>query len=221
MKTVVFSFILLMSVMTCWAQDIITFRNGQTVKAQVLELSDLEVKYREVDDPDGTIIVKKVSDLFSINYQDGKTSTFQMVQSVSSIDSDFERKLRRYKVWSKICKIYGWVTTASGALMIAVANGIDPDDYDYEDREVMEDFKSIYRAFGIAACVEGVVALSVGYSLQGKRNRLLREQNLVGSAPILGKEFKVGDCTLTPSVNLMSYRNNPVQGVGAGLTVSF
>ncbi|MBP5346892.1 MAG: hypothetical protein J6Y99_11835 [Bacteroidales bacterium] len=219
MKTVVFSIILLMSVMTCWAQDIITFRNGQTVKAQVLELSDLEVKYREVDDPDGTIIVKNVSDLFSINYQDGKTSTFQMVQSVSSIDSDFERKLRRYKVWSKICKIYGFVNIGVGALCLLSADGADSvGDYKYEDDF---DYESFYRVLGIGCCVEGVAALAVGYSLQGKRNRLLREQNLVGSAPILGKEFKVGDCTLTPSVNLMSYRNNPVQGVGAGLTVSF
>ena len=219
MKSVVFSFILLMSVMTCWAQDIITFRNGQTVKAQVLELSDLEVKYREVDDPDGTIIVKNVSDLFSINYQDGKTSTFQMVQSVSSIDSDFERKLRRYKVWSKICKIYGFVNIGVGALYLLSADGADSlGNYKFEEDF---DYEAFYRTVGIVFCAQGVVALSVGYSLQGKRNRLLREQNLVGSAPILGKEFKVGDCTLTPSVNLMSYRNNPVQGVGAGLTVSF
>ena len=58
--------------------------------------------------------------------------------------------------------------------------------------------------------------------LNHKRNNLLRESNFVSSTPIISKEFKLNDnLSLTPSVNLMSYRNNPADGLGAGLSIRF
>ena len=81
------------------------------------------------------------------------------------------------------------------------------------------DFEVLYSP--ISATAIGTTSLIIGYHLSGKRKRLMRQNGLVGAIPVVTKEYKIGDCTLAPSVNLMSYNNNPAPGVGEGLTISF
>ena len=213
-----------MFVVSTWAQDIITFRDGQSVKAQVTEVSDTSVKYRLSDNLNGPLYTKNTADIFSITYQNGKTETFKAVAlpaatSTSSysaapvaqnvnLDPDLEGRLRRLKVWSKVLKIYGWICTGSGLALTGACIA-----------EGETDFDVLYSPISLAAT--GTTALIIGYSLSGKRKRLMRQNGLVGAIPMVSKEYKIGDCTLTPSVNLMSYNNNPAQGVGASLTISF
>ena len=210
-----------------WAQDIITFRDGQSVKAQVTEVSDTSIKYRLADNPNGPLYTKNTSDIFSITYQNGKTETFKAAALPSSaattsassystapaaqnvnIDPDLEGRLRRLKVWSKVLKIYGWIVTSGGVALTAACIA-----------EGETDFEVLYSP--ISATAIGTTSLIIGYHLSGKRKRLMRQNGLVGAIPVVTKEYKIGDCTLAPSVNLMSYNNNPAQGVGAGLTISF
>ena len=131
-----------------------------------------------------------------------------------------ETTLRRLKVWSKICKIYGWVSLPLGILCLRSANTLEEEDYktkdDYDNAVLRK------RITGIGAMVEGIAALSVGYSLQAKRNRLIREYNAVSMAPLFEHEFKLNDnLSMTPSVNVISNRNSAFEGVGAGLSFRF
>ncbi|MCR5394282.1 MAG: hypothetical protein K6E86_02680 [Bacteroidales bacterium] len=134
----------------------------------------------------------------------------------------YETSLRRLKVWSKITRIYGYVGVSIGFLCIVSANSIDEDNYECE--EDYNDAVFYNRIVGTLCAIEGAAALAVGYSLQVRRNRMIREHNsqLQGMAPLYMHEFKVGnDLSLAPSVNLVSSKTNSVDGLGAGLTIRF
>ena len=132
--------------------------------------------------------------------------------------TELEASLRRLNIWSKINTIYGWTSIGVGALFIyAGLRGNDNNDPEYEEL----DESIIGVPLGIVAIGEGIACVIVGSKLKAKRERLMRESNLVGSTPLIGKEMKFDNISITPSVNLMSYRNNPVHGVGAGFSITF
>ena len=221
MKRFFFLIALTMTMMLGYAQDIITLKDGTSIKGSVQKVTNSLVEYL---DQDSTKCVTSKSQVFSISYADGKVETFTVVEQANSFspypESAVTRKLRRYKIWSKITCIYGIVNVASGLLLIATANSIDEDDYD-DDFDV-DVAKSFYKVVGGIGIAEGAASLIVSGCLRNKRERLMRETNIYGSAPIFSKEFKVNDnLSLTPSVNLMSYRNNPADGLGAGLSIRF
>ena len=206
-----------------YALDIITFKDGSVAKGNVLKVSTTMVEY--LDASSKRHLASK-TDVFSINYENGRVETFDVVgqyQSVGSFspetdDPDLTRRLRRLKIWAKITRIYGIVNIGCGLYYLYLGNNMDEDDSDdYNDLT-----PSVYKTVGIIGVAEGTSAVIVSCCLQGRRNRLLRENNLVGSIPLLQKDFKINDnLTLSPSVNLMSYRNNPAEGVGAGLSIKF
>jgi hypothetical protein len=56
---------------SAYAQDFITFRDGNIIEAQVIEVSPVEIKYKNYDDLDGPTIVISASDVLSIRYENG------------------------------------------------------------------------------------------------------------------------------------------------------
>ena len=197
MKTFLFSLVLFLACISCWAQDATSVPAEGSASNVVLALNPAGDSYRPSEENNPAL--------------------------KASIDAAFERKIRRTKVWTKICYIHGWISTGLGALLFLSANRMNDDDvyYDYSDEEEDIPADGACRIAGGALIVEGIAFLCVGYSLQGRCGRLMREYNRVGSTSIFSKDFPVGNCTMTPSVNLMSYDHKPMQGVGAGLTISF
>ncbi|HET6243349.1 MAG: hypothetical protein H0V01_11285 [Bacteroidetes bacterium] len=59
-----------------FAQDIITKKNGEEIKALVKEITPNEIKYKRFDNPDGPLIYLAKSDIFLITYQNGITEKF-------------------------------------------------------------------------------------------------------------------------------------------------
>ncbi len=59
------------------AQDIIYKRSGDTICAQVIEISDKIIKYKAVENPDDTIRSISTYDVYSIKYKDGKEINFK------------------------------------------------------------------------------------------------------------------------------------------------
>ena len=223
MKRFLMLILFVVSVAFVYAQDIITFKDGSVAKGSVLKVSTTMVEYLDANNKRH---LASKTDVFSINYENGRVETFDVVgqyQAVGSFspetdDPDLTRRLRRLKIWAKITRIYGIVNIGCGLYYLYLGNNMDEDDSDdYNDLT-----PSVYKTIGIIGVAEGTSAVIVSCCLQGRRNRLLRENNLVGSIPLLQKDFKINDnLTLSPSVNLMSYRNNPAEGVGAGLSIKF
>jgi hypothetical protein len=58
------------------AQDIITKRNGDDIEAKVLEISDLEIKYKKFNFLDGPTYTEKKSEILIIRYENGSKDIF-------------------------------------------------------------------------------------------------------------------------------------------------
>jgi hypothetical protein len=80
MKTSV-TFLFLLFSLQVLSQDVIQQRNGETIKAKVLEISSDEVKYKKHESPDGPTYVAKKSDLLSITYENGQEDLFKTENS--------------------------------------------------------------------------------------------------------------------------------------------
>ena len=77
MKRFVLVFVALMaSAAMAQAQDLITKKDGQDIKARVLEVSPNEVKYKLYDEPDGATYIVKKSELVMIRYESGRNEVF-------------------------------------------------------------------------------------------------------------------------------------------------
>jgi hypothetical protein len=68
MKYILFLFFLSVSVN---AQDIITLRNGDQIRARVTEISNAEIRYKNFDNLEGPTRVLQRADIFAINYENG------------------------------------------------------------------------------------------------------------------------------------------------------
>lgn len=75
-----------------FAEDLIVFRNGDVVKAIVLEILKTEVKYRRASNPQGPIYTVDKTDLLFINYENGDKDTFSHLQdtgnNIASLSQD-------------------------------------------------------------------------------------------------------------------------------------
>jgi hypothetical protein len=58
------------------AQDIITKKNGDDIKAKVLEVNQNEIKYKSFSNPDGPLFVIYKSDVLLIRYENGTKDIF-------------------------------------------------------------------------------------------------------------------------------------------------
>ena len=87
-KLVITLFVALASAMAVSAQDIITRRDGQDIKAVIEEVGMDYVKFRYFEEPDGPVIVMEKYDIFRIQYQSGRISRNSMPWiSTSSLQS--------------------------------------------------------------------------------------------------------------------------------------
>lgn len=62
-----------------FAQDVIVKRDGSTILSKVMEIGTSEVKYKKYSNPDGPLYTISISELLSINYQNGEKETFDSV----------------------------------------------------------------------------------------------------------------------------------------------
>ncbi|MBO5418504.1 MAG: hypothetical protein J6A22_00320 [Bacteroidales bacterium] len=67
---------LLISAASVMAQDIITKKNGEDIKAKVMEVDNSNVKYKLFDEPDGVTYTLRKSDILMIRYQSGRNEVF-------------------------------------------------------------------------------------------------------------------------------------------------
>jgi len=70
-----------------FAQDIITLRNGNEIQAFVQNISEIEVKYKRSDNPNGPNYTLKKSDIFMIRYANGSRDVFTDKISTHAVET--------------------------------------------------------------------------------------------------------------------------------------
>lgn len=77
MKRILFVLsVLLVSAVTASAQDIITKKNGEDIKAKVLEIDNSNVKYKLFDEPNGVTYTMPKAQILMIRYESGRNEVF-------------------------------------------------------------------------------------------------------------------------------------------------
>lgn len=83
-KNILFVLLSLTSVHMASAQDIIVKKDGSTVLSKVIEIGSTEVKYKKWSNQDGPLYTIAVSELLSINYENGEKETFDATSAQAS-----------------------------------------------------------------------------------------------------------------------------------------
>ena len=77
MKKIIYSLIAIIASMSLAnAQDFVIKKNGEEIRAKLLEITIDEVKYRLYDEPDGVIYTVWKSDILMIHYESGRSEVF-------------------------------------------------------------------------------------------------------------------------------------------------
>ncbi len=67
--------------LSIFAQDIITKRNGDEIKAKIIEVGTDDVKFKKFDNIDGPLFVVSKSDIIFIKYENGSKEIFEDIKT--------------------------------------------------------------------------------------------------------------------------------------------
>lgn len=229
------------------AQDIITLRSGEDINAKVTLVSDNNIEYKKWDNQDGPTFRKKLSEVFSVKYQNGKKEVF---------NTQTQDKFTQPSTYINP-SILGLMDCSKGNLYINGHELSDYEIYQYCGLQTLETYKSAcgQRAAGKVLSTIGWIdfgvglALSIFYAIEPRGNEdvlliglgsIIRSQILLP----LGLSFRgigngrlnwlVGEYNSRPelsdNLNLsispsLLCTNTPTSGrqysLGAALTLSF
>jgi len=98
------------------AQDIITLKNGNEIKAKVTEISSSEIKYKRFDNQDGPTVTVAKSEVFAVNYENG---TREVISTVSMSDSGMKTEFTPFTFGLKggVNLAMGFTTPSSDMLI--------------------------------------------------------------------------------------------------------
>ena len=97
-KVVILVVIALMSCIALQAQDVIYRKNGKTIETKVLEISDVEVKYKLFTQPDGVTFVMDASLIKKIVMANGAVHKFEAGGSIDNLEYYEGQNKSAYKV---------------------------------------------------------------------------------------------------------------------------
>ena len=75
------------------AQDLITRKNGDIIKAKVNRIGKKEIEYKMYENPDGPIRVLLVDDVSIITYENGTSDTFAIGRNLETSISAYSQEL--------------------------------------------------------------------------------------------------------------------------------
>ncbi len=84
MKRLLLLVLLLVVALPLMAQDMIVRRDGTIVTSKVMEISSSEIKYKKFTNPDGPLYTLKVSEVLSINFENGEVERFDQAAAVQA-----------------------------------------------------------------------------------------------------------------------------------------
>jgi hypothetical protein len=90
-KLIILLAVFLGSMATMFAQDIITLKNGDDVKAKVQEIGLSDVKYKRYENLDGPTYTLSKAEIFMIKYENGEKDVFK--DEVVAVPEDTQKRL--------------------------------------------------------------------------------------------------------------------------------
>lgn len=229
MKRFLLSLVAIVITSVCFAQDIIVQKDGSTIQAKVLKVSQSEVEYKKYSNQDGPTYSISTKDLQCINYENGTKDTFvsanynpNIVTNETATQFSDDRQLltmynngkNPYKK-AKTLKTVAWV----GAPIIMVGGAILANYLIHQcwigDDAHAGPVKSI--PIGIVA---GVAWWS-GFYFSAK-NIEKQSALFVQSSPIYQQEFTIGKSTcLMVGVDMIKDNTFRNQTLGLGVSYNF
>ena len=138
------SFLLLLMALSTnlsFAQDLITKKSGEDVKAKVIEVTTTEIRYKKAENINGPLFTILKGEVFSIKYENGTKDIFTDVQSTSekniSLENDMDLKgredaINNYKggdsgaVWTGVTTVL--FSPLIGVIPAAVCSSSEPEE---------------------------------------------------------------------------------------------
>jgi hypothetical protein len=204
------------------AQDVITLKNGEEIKAKVLEVGLGEIKYKKADNPNGPLYTTSKTLVFMIRYENGTKDVFT-APSMGAPDmrgdahgyrgdnkGDYEMLMHKYRR----SLAGGIVMTAIGVPMIPIGLGLTIGGIAASNSYDM--YGNYYRNDGAGPMVvSGVLFLAGGIAM-----------TVVGPIKISkAKRYKARAREIGPSMSFAPILSPAVGGqamkTGAGININF
>ena len=238
MKRLLFSLVALALTSICFAQDVLVKKDGSTILAKILRITETEVEYKNHDNPDGPTRVISISNLRGINYQNGQTETFATAsddivtrETATSFSND-QKLLQMYNNMrnqssmnnkAKKLKIAGWVVggalVAGGIVMTSFlhmrCDDTGPYYKNYENHE-----HGIPLGTGLSGIAAGC-AIWAGCYFRAKDIEKESKYS-VDASPVFQQEFNIGkNERLMVGVDMLNDNTMKHQTVGMGVRYNF
>ncbi len=207
-------FFLLLAAANVSAQDVIVKKDGTTILSKVIEIGTSEVKYKKFSNQSGPTYSISKSELQTINYENGEkenitsnltiTNQTYVKEDPNILKKKFEaedlyKEARTLSIWSWVCVVVGAGGGVTGLILC-------------KDKTL----QYVTCGAGLAVCC------GLGGGLAGLAAKKKREaKSLLSSVPIIDYDLKMGDCTLSPSVNLLTDAQTNTPHLGVGLKLRF
>jgi hypothetical protein len=138
-----------------FAQDMITKKSSEDIKAKILEVTTTEIKYKKFEDQTGPTFSILKSDVLMVRYENGSKDVFAGVQSGTSdmVEKGTQDAINNYKGQNSGA---GWTATTSiltspvlGLIPAILCSSSEPDasNLNVADRELMKNdaYNRAYR----------------------------------------------------------------------------
>lgn len=137
------------------AQDMITKKTSEDIKAKILEVTTTEIKYKKFENQTGPTFSILKSDVLMVRYENGSKDVFTNVQSGSSdmVEKATQDAINNYKGQNSGA---GWTATTSiltspvlGLIPAVLCSSAEPDvsNLNVSDKELMKNdaYNKAYR----------------------------------------------------------------------------
>lgn len=224
MKRVLILTAILFTTINIFAQDIITKRNGEEIKAKVLTINNKEINYIKWSNQNGPTYTILKSDVFMIKYENGEREIFDVPitkpEQKIQINSNFTQQqmtqnnidfLKREDLLKRSRLYKGWGWGLSAVIFIGgTVGGILAGIGDW----------STGASIGYG-CGIGVLTVIPMATLVVKGNKLENEAYAIKVASLPIHTHQIGNISIEPNVALMSCQITKSPSVGIGAKISF
>jgi hypothetical protein len=115
MNRIVVGILLSLMTLTSYAQDLITTKKGEDIKAKILEVSSTEVKYKRYSNLEGPTFTISTRDILMVRYQNGEKEIFAESNSNKSRGSKSVHAGMRYNEYKDLYNTNYYIHEAGDA----------------------------------------------------------------------------------------------------------
>lgn len=201
-----------------FAQDIIVKKDGSTIAAKVLEITQNEIKYKKFNNQNGPIYNILKTEVFSINYSNGSKDVFNSTNSsevnrsinyTRNTNNQINKGLQIQKDqllvsadnWEKAGVFLGTLIGVGGGLSSLL----------------FLDGTASYIVAGSCLGAGALTAMICGGIANNKRD----EANVISSIPIIKQDLNFGNYHISACVNCINDKQIKRNIIGLGFEVKF